>query len=512
MSEDPLNVLQQWTAQGKLREASLSPDGTELTCQGVTLSGTANLSIAYADKTCVYSLASIYLQILDREQSLLQYRNACKQYHVSDIIKTTDKPTILGYFFSESADGAVAMTTAAVGAPTTTAATTEDVPAPEELPPSGGGAKMPPPPPSGDDQRKAMRGDKDASQHRDERRREKDRHRSGSSSKDRSRHDKKRSHSVSRSEEKKRKKSSSLNDETVVSNLITVVGKRSNASMSQQKREETALLMAALSTEGFDVTPEVLSKYKEQSDAIVANEIPVGNSASILKAAAGKDISRVLKLYMEAVQPKSSSSNNGSNGGSGSSGNQKGGAGQAKVWRTYLLGKKPIIIVPKGMTAPITLMNAHEFFGNRRYVPREVLMKQGGNKMNIPTTFTRRVGQRLGGGIVEYEILDNPKSKLPTAKDWERVVAVVCLGQGWQFKDWPGHYSDPVRLFSTVFGFYCGMEGAKVPDELNLWAVTQSKLNRDKRGLDSVTYTSFWNGVDEFMAIHKPEMLPQPEA
>jgi hypothetical protein len=175
------------------------------------------------------------------------------------------------------------------------------------------------------------------------------------------------------------------------------------------------------------------------------------------------------------------------------------------------LGKKPIIIVPKGMTAPITLMNSHEFFCNSRYVPREVMMKQFVHKTNIPTTFTRRVGQRLGGGLVEYEIMDNPKSKLPTAKDWDRVVAVVCLGQSWQFKDWPGHYSDPVRLFSTVFGFYCGMEGAKVPDELNSWAVTQAKLNRDKRGMDSVTYTSFWNGVDEFMSINKPEMLPQPE-
>ena len=489
MSEDPASVLQQWAALGKLSEASLSNDGTELSYNGITLLGTTSVSITHADKTCVYSLASIYLQILDPEQSLVQYRKACKQHNVSDPIKTTDKPTILGFMFPESSEGG--------------SAPTEDAPVAAAVEEQVVAAAAPVVPAVAD--RKARDKEKKEWHRADDRRKEKDRQRSSSSSKDKNRHDKKRSHSVSRSEEKKKKVPKTLSAETLFSNLITVVGKRSSRS-SQKKKEETAQLMVALSTEGFEVTPEVLSKFKEQSDAIAANEIPVGNSASILKAAAGKDLSRVLKLYLEVVQPKVTKPSSSS---SGNNNTYK--TGQPKVWRTYLLGKKPVIIVPKGMTAPITLVNSHEFFGNRRYVPREEMMKQGVHKTNIPTTFTRRVGQRLGGGIVEYEIMDNPKSKLPTAKDWERVVAVVCLGQSWQFKDWPGHYSDPVRLFSTVFGFYCGMEGAKVPDELNAWAVTQAKLNRDKRGMDSVSYTSFWNGVDEFMAINKPEMLPQVE-
>jgi len=251
-----------------------------------------------------------------------------------------------------------------------------------------------------------------------------------------------------------------------------------------------------------------LSNYKQKTEAIVANEMPVGNSASILKAAAGKDLSRILKLYLEVMQPKGSASSSKSSSAPSASTS----LGQKKTWRAHLVGKKPIIIVPKGMTVPITLLNAHEFFGKSHYIPRDVMMKKGIHKTDIPTTFTRRVGQRLGGGVVEYEIMDNPKSKLATAKDWDRVVAVLCVGQSWQFKDWPGHYSHPVRLFSSVFGFYVGMEGNKVPVELESWAVTKQKLNRDKRGLDSVTYASFWNGVDEFMAIHKPEMLPQLEA
>lgn len=463
MSEDSASVLQQWASAGKLGEASLNDEGTELSYDGTTLPATESLSISHSDKTCEYTLASLFLQILDAGQSLVQYRKVCKKYNVKDPVKATDKPTILGYFLGSQEAAPAA---APQEAPAAVEETTPIV-----------------------ERKSSKEKDKHARRH------EKDRHRS----KDKHRHDKKRSHSSSRSEEKKKKAPKTINTETLFSNLITVVDKRSNAA-SQQKREETAQLMAALSPEGFDVTPDVLSKYKEKSEAIVANEIPVGNSASILKAADGKDLSRILKLYMEVIQPKSSRSSSSSKP-----------TAPTKTWRTHLLGQKPVIVVPKGMTAPITILNAHEFFGNSKYVPREEMMKKGFHKASVATTFKRRVGQRLGGGLVEYEIMDNPKSKLLTAKDWERVVAVVCLGQSWQFKDWPGHYSDPVRLFSTVYGFYCGMEGAKVPNELNQWAVTQARLNRDKRGLDSVTYASFWNGVDEFMTIHKPEMLPQPE-
>ena len=75
---------------------------------------------------------------------------------------------------------------------------------------------------------------------------------------------------------------------------------------------------------------------------------------------------------------------------------------------------------------------------------------------------------------------------------------------------WPSFYSNPVQLFHKVFGFYVGMEGDKIPTELQGWSVTQAKVSRDKRGLDSVTFASFWIALDEWMAIHKQEMLPQP--
>lgn len=516
-SDDPASVLQEWAqaaGQSLSQTTSLNEDGTELSnnsSASVTLSATTKVTVSYADKTCEYSLASIYLQILNPAQGLKDYRAACKQYHVKDPVKASDKTTVVGFFLGDSATE-LEQPPAAVPAAEKEVAPPAEAVAAAAAPSS---EKHKSSSSSRDKEKDAHRSSSKSSSSKDKHRssKDKDKHRSSS--------DKKRSHSSSRhSEEKKKKAPKTINTETLFSNLVTVVDKRSNASILE-KREETAQLMAALTTEGFEVTPDILSKYRPATEAIVANEIPVGNSASILKAAAGKDLSRILKLYLEAMQPKSGG---GGGIGSSSSGNKPSSSannataststslGQNKTWRAYLVGKKPVIIVPKGMTAPITLLNAHEFFGNSRYVPRDVMMKKGIHKTNIPTTFSRRVAQRLGGGVVEYEIMDNPKSKLVTAKDWDRVVAVLCLGQSWQFKDWPGHYSSPVRLFSSVFGFFVAMEGDKVPAELESWAVTQARLNRDKRGMDSVTHAAFWNGLDEFMSIHKPEMLPQPEA
>ena len=494
-------VLQQWAQNHQLSQATLNAEGTSLTLGDVTLQASEKVSVRVGgdddnnnnNKELLlfeYSLASLFLQIVDPQQSLLDYRKACKKHKVKDVVKASDKATVVEYFLPpggavHNADEAAA---AAAAAPTT-APTTAPAAATKEPP------EPPPPPPPQDETPK----EKSSSKHH---RKDKHHHR-------KDRHGKKRSTASSSSAEKQPKvRKTTIDHEQLFTNLVTVVDKRTS-STKEEGEQNNAQLVKALSPEGFQVTPDLLAEFTEKTQSIVSHEIPVGNSASILKAAAGKDLSRILKLYMETTlpqPPKAASKNNSSSGFkdnmSSSSQDQK------KSWRPYLVGQKPVIILPKGMTAPLTMANAHEFFAKSRFVPRELAKKQ---RLSLETTFKRRVGQRYGGSIVEYELMDNPKSKLQTPKDWDRVVAVVALGHAWQFKDWPDWYSNPVKLFGKTFGFSVGFEGAKIPADLQGWAVVQARLNRDKRGMDSVTHASFWNGLDEFMAIHKPEMLPQPE-
>ena len=445
-----METLQTWVKEKQLSKVSLSADGSSLSLGDATVTASDKVTVSHGGSSCEYSLGSMFLQIVAPDQSLVAYRGACKKHKVTDPVKASDKATVISFFLGSEPSGG------SDGA---------DAAAPAERAPDTSSSR-----------------EKDRHHHRDKSR-DKDRHKD-------KRGDKKQRSSSADREKKKQKKT--IDSDKLFSNLQVVVGKRAQTL-------EQSELQKALDPEGFVVTPEVLSQYKDKTQAILSWEIPVGNSASILQAAAGKDLSHILKLYNETVNPSKSHKSSSSSQGK-------------KTFRQHLVGKKPVIVLPKGMTAPITLLNAHEFFGNAKYVPRDVLMKQGkANKNSIPTTFSRKVSQRHGGGTVEYELMDNPKTKLQTAQDWQRVVAVVALGAGWQFKDWPGEYKNPVHLFGKTFGFYIGMEGDKTPAELQGWSVTRAFLNRDKRGLDSVTYASFWNGLDEFMAIHAPEMLPQGE-
>ncbi|VEU35788.1 unnamed protein product [Pseudo-nitzschia multistriata] len=482
---DAISVLRGWSNSGKLSEVAFSDEGKLRLGETASLTASETVEVAVGGgKTCRYTVGSIFLQLVDVNQSLLAYRKACKKHKVKDAVKAIDKAELIAFFKGGAGPKPAVPEHAREGA----APVSSSKPAP------------PPPRPEGDRGRDRHSNREDKKRHRSssERERERDRHRSSKKRELSS------SRSSSRQPERKEKAHKPIDPEMLFSNLSVVVGKRE---IKAKRDAEQAKLHAALSTEGFGtVAKELIAEFRSKHS--MAHEIPVGDSASILKAGAGKDLSRILKLYSETMEKKSAPGRKPTSGSSRAKGFSD---GQKRSWRPYLVDKKPIIVLPKGMTAPITLVNAHKFFAESQFVSRTVMQKELRTKRQAPKThFERQVNARFGGGTVQYELMDNPRSKLHRPEDWERVVAVLALGQSWQMKDWPGPYSNPVQLFHRVFGFYVGMEGDNVPKELQGWSVTQTRVSRDKRGLDSVTYASFWNALDEWMAIHKPELLPQP--
>ena len=482
---DAKETLQQWAKEDKLKEAKLSDDGSALSLGDTTLNAKDMIEISCPDgKNVEYSVASIFLQILDPNIGLVKYRNDCKKHKVNDAVKAKDKPVVVNHFVPSSSSQEEAEGSAAA--------------APEAADPSEAAPAKP--------AAETEKANQESKQQQP---------RPPSSSISKERHDKKRSSSSHQKDKHDKKKRRSLvSNEQIFSDLNVVVDKRapgdetgketSEAVSEEPKSEATEAIRKALSTEGFEVTPEILDKYRDKTEKeIIAHEIPVGNSASVLRAASVEaNLTRVLNLFLETVNPKGS--------GGGSSGHKKGVVAPTvkKTMRPYLVGKKPIILLPKGMTAPITMLNAYDFFANARFIPRDIMMKNKALQANSKTTtFTRKMPNV---GLVEFELVDNPR-KLQTKEDWERVVAVLVLGHAWQFKDWPGKYSNPVDLFAKTFGFYIGMEGDKLPSDLEGWACQRGYVHRDKRGLDSVTYASFWNSLDDWIKINRPELLPQPE-
>jgi len=319
-------------------------------------------------------------------------------------------------------------------------------------------------------------------------------------------------HSKSSSAVKKEK--GPVTNEQVLENLTLVADKKSvksedkqlaeaekddeleNTSATDAASEKIRNKLHALLSERIYVTDEELAADREATQEIIANEMPVGNSFSVLRAP-GRDLSKVLEIYMEVKEKEAKAE------AKESSKKRKGeptapSSSDAKKSKKEAKGK-PIIIVPNTMTSPITMINAKQFFGDRQYIPRQDVLKQMGSaarNSGPSVNFSRKVSAKYHGGmtsnLLEYEIMDNPL-RLKSRSDWDRIVAIVAQGGAWQFKGWPGSWSNPVDIFSRVMGFYIGMEGAPLPKELQGWNVKSLFISRDKRIMDSIVHSNFFN-------------------
>jgi parafibromin len=319
------------------------------------------------------------------------------------------------------------------------------------------------------------------------------------------------------------------------------------------KEDEYNRIKISLSSKGYgadDIPKDVLDRDRVEVEKIMSLEIPVGTSATILQCGNGvsallntdgwtavgksvvsqsqskkKDFSMVLDLYNELIKVDEKKRHGDKTHPSTSSQRptKMGSSTTTQIphpskSRPMVQGK-PIIIVPNAMTSPITLVNASLFFEKSIYMSRDAILKQQSPGTRKPTGLiqvSRKISPRLGGGMVEYEVIDNPAMKL-SKNDWDRVVAVIAQGASWQFKGWNMKVTSgssevsAVDIFSKCFGFYIGFEGSPIPQEVMGWNVKKGMLSKDKRGMDSVVAASFWNGLDEWMSVHKPEYLPLEE-
>jgi len=261
----------------------------------------------------------------------------------------------------------------------------------------------------------------------------------------------------------------------------------------------------------------------------IGGTTPNKNGGVVAVAAGTRDFTRVLDLYNEALRSERTllnASKNSHRKSSTKSSRYDYSSKKISSSTTSAPKGKPIIIVPNAMTSPVTLINAHEFFQNAVFQSRQTMLKLKGQgdsnyRRNQLTNITHTISSRLGGGTLEYELMDNPAIKLKTKDDWDRVVAVVAQGAAWQFKGWKmgssasnkstpgGAAANPVDVFANAFGFYVGYEGTPLPKDLQGWSVKKGIVSRDKRGFDSVVLASFWNGLDEWMSVHKRDYLPK---
>jgi len=131
------SIVRDWAGKNKLKSAVISDDGKSIQLGNDNIDANEVVKVEKDGKSCRYSLASIYLQILDPNQGLIPYRNACKKYKVSDPVKVLDKSIVVGYFLGPKSSST-----------NSSSATTPAAPPP------------PPPPPRGEDRKKHRKHDR----------------------------------------------------------------------------------------------------------------------------------------------------------------------------------------------------------------------------------------------------------------------------------------------------------------------------------------------------------------
>eukprot|EP00210_Caulerpa_lentillifera_P002030 g1945.t1 len=173
----------------------------------------------------------------------------------------------------------------------------------------------------------------------------------------------------------------------------------------------------------------------------------------------------------------------------------------SKAPRTFL---RPIILVPPGITAKLSMYNIKEFLENGKYVfPEEIYKRSITNKEQkslVGRSFLREKP-------VHYLVSEKPPDK-DDAETWKRVIAVVLVGKPWQFKQFPfagcdrGDVHD--MLHNHVKGFYVQYNDDDIKkSEVCNWNVKVLTVHRYHRHGDNLLMQQFWGEIDDFIGQKK---------
>eukprot|EP00045_Choanoeca_perplexa_P005278 m.44618 g.44618 ORF g.44618 m.44618 type:complete len:417 (-) comp13035_c0_seq1:26-1276(-) len=163
--------------------------------------------------------------------------------------------------------------------------------------------------------------------------------------------------------------------------------------------------------------------------------------------------------------------------------------------------RTPIIVVPAGTQALITMYNVKEFLEKGNFQDYASLIAQGKSK-----PINAVVSRKHSDSTVPYRIVDN--ATVLKLEEWDRVVAVIVQGATWQFKAWPETLNGkgPVDIFRRRKGFHFMYSNETLNKNVAQWDVEVLKLNRTRRHMDRTAMYQFWKSLDKWTAKHFPDL------
>lgn len=172
---------------------------------------------------------------------------------------------------------------------------------------------------------------------------------------------------------------------------------------------------------------------------------------------------------------------------------------QSKQSKTPVSGK-PIIVVPNGVSANITLYNVKKFLESGIFEHTSALIQSGVPK---PTDVTV-VREHPEAGNIEYMVVDSVLRF--EQRHWDRVVAFFVDSNTWQFKGWPWN-QDPAIIFSKCAGVYIYFDDIKIPPLVRSWNVKCFHLKKQQRHLDLLHSNHVWDHIHASIALQHAALL-----
>lgn len=164
----------------------------------------------------------------------------------------------------------------------------------------------------------------------------------------------------------------------------------------------------------------------------------------------------------------------------------------------------PLILVPPAAGAILNMHNIKEFLEKGIFVPPDEARAKNPTKPSYERCM--RIEGRNPPGV-KYHITDRDPTK---KEDWDRLVAVFCLGKSWQFKKWPfkgASSGDMVDTFLKVAGVFFHYADEPVDPLIKKWNVKLIPIKRHSRDTDDAAMRAFWHHVDAFLKARNPNVV-----
>lgn len=162
----------------------------------------------------------------------------------------------------------------------------------------------------------------------------------------------------------------------------------------------------------------------------------------------------------------------------------------------------PLILVPPAAGAILNMHNVKEFLEKGIFVPPDEARAKNPQKPSYERCM-RTEGRKQP---IKYHVTDRDPTK---KEDWDRLVAVFCLGKTWQFKKWPfkgASSGDMVDTFLKVAGVFFHYADEPIDPLIKKWNVKLIPIKRHSRDTDDAAMRAFWHHVDAFLSARNPNV------